>query len=157
MHICCNAINLSFMADCRRHWQVLSLIGVTMLKLNFQAKTSYDFFMFCMFFHSFLRFVMNFALYWIYQHASITAVLDFLLWFISCLRLIWHSSLTVAFKYKILLDSDAGEYGGHQRLDHNTEYFSEEYPHNYRPNSIMVSKLFGVFVCLFVGGSVCFF
>ncbi|NWZ82908.1 GLGB enzyme, partial [Poecile atricapillus] len=50
----------------------------------------------------------------------------------------WHSSLTVAFKYKILLDSDAGEYGGHQRLDHNTEYFSEEYPHNYRPNSIMV-------------------
>ncbi|XP_014109038.1 PREDICTED: 1,4-alpha-glucan-branching enzyme isoform X1 [Pseudopodoces humilis] len=40
-------------------------------------------------------------------------------------------------KYKILLDSDAGEYGGHQRLDHNTEYFSEEYPHNYRPNSIM--------------------
>ncbi|XP_038012821.1 1,4-alpha-glucan-branching enzyme isoform X4 [Motacilla alba alba] len=43
-------------------------------------------------------------------------------------------------KYKILLDSDAGEYGGHQRLDHNTEYFSEEYPHNYRPNSIMSSS-----------------
>lgn len=59
-----------------------------------------------------------------------------------------QSSLTVAFKYKILLDSDAGEYGGHQRLDHNTEYFSEEFPHNYRPNSIMVSALFGsLFVC----------
>ncbi|KAK2529847.1 Gbe1 [Columba livia] len=41
-------------------------------------------------------------------------------------------------KYKILLDSDAAEYGGHQRLDHSTEYFSEEYPHNYRPNSLMV-------------------
>lgn len=41
-------------------------------------------------------------------------------------------------KYKILMDSDASEYGGHQRLDHNTEYFSEEYPHNYRPNSVMV-------------------
>nr|XP_027305124.1 1,4-alpha-glucan-branching enzyme isoform X1 [Anas platyrhynchos] len=40
-------------------------------------------------------------------------------------------------KYKILLDSDASEYGGHQRLDHNTEYFSEEYPHNYRHNSLM--------------------
>ncbi|XP_009989617.1 PREDICTED: 1,4-alpha-glucan-branching enzyme-like [Tauraco erythrolophus] len=39
--------------------------------------------------------------------------------------------------YKILLDSDAEEYGGHQRLDHSTEYFSEEYPHNYRPNSLM--------------------
>ncbi|XP_064583009.1 1,4-alpha-glucan-branching enzyme isoform X1 [Zonotrichia leucophrys gambelii] len=43
-------------------------------------------------------------------------------------------------KYKILLDSDAGEYGGHQRLDHRTEYFSEQYPHNYRPNSIMSSS-----------------
>ncbi|GAB0177915.1 mitochondrial enolase superfamily member 1 [Grus japonensis] len=40
--------------------------------------------------------------------------------------------------YKILLDSDAAEYGGHQRLDHSTEHFSEEYPHNYRPNSLMV-------------------
>ncbi|PKK32399.1 glucan (1,4-alpha-), branching enzyme 1 [Columba livia] len=43
-------------------------------------------------------------------------------------------------KYKILLDSDAAEYGGHQRLDHSTEYFSEEYPHNYRPNSLMQSN-----------------
>lgn len=40
------------------------------------------------------------------------------------------------------MDSDASEYGGHQRLDHNTEYFSEEYPHNYRPNSVMVRKMF---------------
>ncbi|XP_069641490.1 1,4-alpha-glucan-branching enzyme isoform X4 [Haliaeetus albicilla] len=44
-------------------------------------------------------------------------------------------------KYQILLDSDAAEYGGHQRLDHSTEYFSEEYPHNYRPNSLMQSNL----------------
>ncbi|KAK1207031.1 GLGB enzyme, partial [Pygoscelis papua] len=51
---------------------------------------------------------------------------------------IWHSSLIVIFKYKILLDSDAAEYGGHQRLDHSAEYFSEEYPHNDRPNSLMV-------------------
>ncbi|NWQ79148.1 GLGB enzyme, partial [Columbina picui] len=51
---------------------------------------------------------------------------------------IWHSSLTVIFKYNILLDSDAEEYGGHQRLNHSTEYFTDEYPHNYRPNSLMV-------------------
>ncbi|KAF1493852.1 1,4-alpha-glucan-branching enzyme, partial [Eudyptula minor novaehollandiae] len=48
------------------------------------------------------------------------------------------NSLIVIFKYKILLDSDAAEYGGHQRLDHSAEYFSEEYPHNDRPNSLMV-------------------
>lgn len=73
---------------------------------------------------------------------SVAAVLGFLLWFISHLTVIWHGSLIVIFKYQILLDSDAAEYGGHQRLDHSTEYFSEEYPHNYRPNSLMVSKIF---------------
>ncbi|XP_043365569.1 1,4-alpha-glucan-branching enzyme isoform X3 [Dermochelys coriacea] len=41
-------------------------------------------------------------------------------------------------KYKIVLDSDAPEYGGHQRLDHNTEYFTEKYSHNYRSNSLLV-------------------
>ncbi|XP_075765816.1 1,4-alpha-glucan-branching enzyme isoform X3 [Pelodiscus sinensis] len=41
-------------------------------------------------------------------------------------------------KYKIVLDSDAPDYGGHQRLDHNTEFFTEKYSHNYRPNSILV-------------------
>nr|XP_048724837.1 1,4-alpha-glucan-branching enzyme isoform X1 [Caretta caretta] len=41
-------------------------------------------------------------------------------------------------KYKIVLDSDAPEYGGHQRLDHNTEYFTEQYTHNYRSNSLLV-------------------
>uniref|UniRef100_A0A8C8RCE2 1,4-alpha-glucan-branching enzyme n=1 Tax=Pelusios castaneus TaxID=367368 RepID=A0A8C8RCE2_9SAUR len=41
-------------------------------------------------------------------------------------------------KYKIVLDSDAPEYGGHQRLDHDTEYFTEQYSHNYRLNSLLV-------------------
>ncbi|XP_026508410.1 1,4-alpha-glucan-branching enzyme [Terrapene carolina triunguis] len=41
-------------------------------------------------------------------------------------------------KYKIALDSDAPEYGGHQRLDHNTEYFTEQYSHNFRSNSLLV-------------------
>uniref|UniRef100_A0A9L0JKT2 1,4-alpha-glucan branching enzyme n=1 Tax=Equus asinus TaxID=9793 RepID=A0A9L0JKT2_EQUAS len=42
--------------------------------------------------------------------------------------------------FKIVLDSDAAEYGGHQRLDHNTDFFSEPYEHNERPSSLLVSK-----------------
>ncbi|KAK3561176.1 hypothetical protein QTP86_028364, partial [Hemibagrus guttatus] len=41
-------------------------------------------------------------------------------------------------KYKIKLDSDEVQYGGHGRLDHSTEFFSEPVPHNDRPNSMQV-------------------
>lgn len=41
-------------------------------------------------------------------------------------------------KFKIVLDSDAPEYGGHQRLDHNTDYFTEAFEHNGRPYSLLV-------------------
>ncbi|KAJ8391454.1 hypothetical protein AAFF_G00089280 [Aldrovandia affinis] len=41
-------------------------------------------------------------------------------------------------KYKIKLDSDEVQFGGHGRLDHNTEFFSEPIPLNERPNSVMV-------------------
>ncbi|ERE74719.1 1,4-alpha-glucan-branching enzyme [Cricetulus griseus] len=40
--------------------------------------------------------------------------------------------------FKIALDSDAAEYGGHQRLDHNTDYFAEAFEHNGRPYSLLV-------------------
>uniref|UniRef100_A0A8C5XUZ0 1,4-alpha-glucan-branching enzyme n=1 Tax=Microcebus murinus TaxID=30608 RepID=A0A8C5XUZ0_MICMU len=40
--------------------------------------------------------------------------------------------------FKIVLDSDAAEYGGHQRLDHNTDFFSEAFEHNGRPHSLLV-------------------
>ncbi|XP_070606357.1 1,4-alpha-glucan-branching enzyme isoform X1 [Erythrolamprus reginae] len=40
-------------------------------------------------------------------------------------------------KYKIALDSDAPEYGGHNRLDHATDFFSQQYSHNHRSNSIL--------------------
>ncbi|KFM73565.1 1,4-alpha-glucan-branching enzyme, partial [Stegodyphus mimosarum] len=41
-------------------------------------------------------------------------------------------------KYKIVLDSDAEEFGGHKRLDHNTDFFT--FPEHYsgRQNSMMV-------------------
>ncbi|XP_019379444.1 PREDICTED: 1,4-alpha-glucan-branching enzyme, partial [Gavialis gangeticus] len=49
----------------------------------------------------------------------------------------YRVGVETAGKYKIVLDSDAPEYGGHQRLDHGTEYFTEQYPHNYQPNSLL--------------------
>ncbi|KAM9088092.1 1,4-alpha-glucan-branching enzyme isoform 2-T2 [Megaptera novaeangliae] len=45
---------------------------------------------------------------------------------------------TVPGKYKIVLDSDAAEYGGHQRLDHNTDFFSKPFEHNNHPYSLLV-------------------
>ncbi|XP_018431642.1 PREDICTED: 1,4-alpha-glucan-branching enzyme [Nanorana parkeri] len=42
------------------------------------------------------------------------------------------------FKYMIALDTDASEYGGHQRINHKTEFFSENIPYNNRSNSLLV-------------------
>ncbi|XP_007901760.1 1,4-alpha-glucan-branching enzyme isoform X2 [Callorhinchus milii] len=41
-------------------------------------------------------------------------------------------------KYKIVLDTDASEFGGHTRLDNKTEFFTESMPHNNRASSVMV-------------------
>nr|XP_015197484.1 PREDICTED: 1,4-alpha-glucan-branching enzyme isoform X2 [Lepisosteus oculatus] len=41
-------------------------------------------------------------------------------------------------KYKIKLDSDMAQYGGHQRLDHNTDFLTEPVPFNNRQNSLLV-------------------
>uniref|UniRef100_A0A2K5CGA1 1,4-alpha-glucan-branching enzyme n=1 Tax=Aotus nancymaae TaxID=37293 RepID=A0A2K5CGA1_AOTNA len=45
---------------------------------------------------------------------------------------------TAFYTFKIVLDSDAAEYGGHQRLDHSTDFFSEAFEHNGRPCSLLV-------------------
>lgn len=41
-------------------------------------------------------------------------------------------------KYKMVLDTDAEEFGGHKRLDHNVEFFTKPDAFNDRPNSLMV-------------------
>ncbi|XP_074155887.1 1,4-alpha-glucan-branching enzyme [Sminthopsis crassicaudata] len=41
-------------------------------------------------------------------------------------------------KFKIVLDTDEKKYGGHQRLDHNTDFISESFEHNGRPYSLLV-------------------
>ncbi|KAF7700169.1 1,4-alpha-glucan-branching enzyme [Silurus meridionalis] len=41
-------------------------------------------------------------------------------------------------KYKIKLDSDEVQYGGHGRLDHNTDFFTVPGTYNERPNSMQV-------------------
>ena len=41
-------------------------------------------------------------------------------------------------KYKVVLDSDAKEFGGHQRLDDLQVYFTSDEPWNHRKNSMQV-------------------
>ncbi|XP_034723555.1 1,4-alpha-glucan-branching enzyme [Etheostoma cragini] len=50
----------------------------------------------------------------------------------------YRVAVDVPGKYKIKLDSDEALYGGHGRLDHNTEFFTEAQPFNGRPNSMKV-------------------
>ncbi|XP_059506063.1 1,4-alpha-glucan-branching enzyme isoform X2 [Stegostoma tigrinum] len=40
-------------------------------------------------------------------------------------------------KYKIVLDTDSTDYGGHGRLNHNTEFFTDAQIQNNRPNSML--------------------
>ncbi|NP_001088368.1 glucan (1,4-alpha-), branching enzyme 1 S homeolog [Xenopus laevis] len=41
-------------------------------------------------------------------------------------------------KYMIALDTDSSEYGGHQRINHKTEFFAEDAPYNSCSHSILV-------------------
>ncbi|XP_057375740.1 1,4-alpha-glucan-branching enzyme-like [Daphnia carinata] len=50
----------------------------------------------------------------------------------------YRVGVPVAGKYRVVLDSDDHECGGHGRLDHNTNYFSFEEPFGGRPYSTMV-------------------
>ncbi|KAK2846716.1 hypothetical protein Q5P01_009715 [Channa striata] len=50
----------------------------------------------------------------------------------------YRVAVEVPGKYKIKLDSDGHQYGGHGRLDHNTEFFTEPQPFNGRSNSMRV-------------------
>jgi len=47
-------------------------------------------------------------------------------------------SLTLK-SYKIVLDSDAGEFGGHKRIDHNTEFVTFAEGWDNRMNHMFVS------------------
>uniref|UniRef100_A0A4W6C238 1,4-alpha-glucan branching enzyme n=1 Tax=Lates calcarifer TaxID=8187 RepID=A0A4W6C238_LATCA len=51
----------------------------------------------------------------------------------------YRVAVEVPGKYKIKLDSDEVLYGGHGRLDHNTEFFTELQPFNGRSNSMKVN------------------
>lgn len=42
-------------------------------------------------------------------------------------------------KYKIVLDTDDEEFGGHKLIDHNTEFHTQNENFNNRPCSLMVS------------------
>lgn len=51
----------------------------------------------------------------------------------------FYALTSILIRYKIKLDSDDERYGGHGRLDHNTEFFTEPNPFNGRPNSMQVN------------------
>uniref|UniRef100_A0A672ZG81 1,4-alpha-glucan branching enzyme n=1 Tax=Sphaeramia orbicularis TaxID=375764 RepID=A0A672ZG81_9TELE len=53
----------------------------------------------------------------------------------------YRIAVEVPGKYKIKLDSDEVLYGGHGRLDHNTEFFTERQPFNGRSNSMRVNTV----------------
>lgn len=44
-------------------------------------------------------------------------------------------------KYKIVLDTDAEEFGGHKLLDHNTDFLTKNEGFNSRPHCVMVRNL----------------
>merc|ERR1719468_56184 len=41
-------------------------------------------------------------------------------------------------KYKIIMDTDCEEFGGHSRLDHSTEFFSSNDGFDGRPHSLQI-------------------
>ena len=43
-------------------------------------------------------------------------------------------------RYKIVLDTDAPQYGGHSRLDHSTEFFTDSEAWDNRYNHLLVSN-----------------
>jgi len=49
--------------------------------------------------------------------------------------------LTSLVRYKIALQTDAAEFGGHKRLDPNCEYSVDSQPWHDRPFSVLVSLL----------------
>lgn len=59
-------------------------------------------------------------------------------------KCVFHQQVGVGVsgKYKIVLDSDAEEFGGHKLIDHSTDYFTSNEAFNNRPHSLMVSVLY---------------
>ena len=41
-------------------------------------------------------------------------------------------------KYKVVLDSDEKRFGGQARIDHNVEYFTQDFKHCNRDNSLLI-------------------
>ena len=58
-------------------------------------------------------------------------------------RMTWSRFLTKDYRYRIVLETDSAEYGGHKRLDPNCEYFVDSQPWHDRPFSLLVSSLCG--------------
>ena len=54
----------------------------------------------------------------------------------------YRIAVPTAGKYRVVLDSDDKKFGGHGRLDHNTDFFSLDEPFGGRPHSLMVIRTY---------------
>ena len=60
---------------------------------------------------------------------------------------IYYKSLIQIFRYKLVLDSDAEEFGGHKRVQPGCEYVVDEMNYNDRPFSTLVRRPYTTNVC----------
>ena len=49
----------------------------------------------------------------------------------------------MGYRYRLVLETDSAEYGGHRRLDPNCEYSVDSQPWHERPFSLLVSLFLG--------------
>ena len=55
------------------------------------------------------------------------------------IHLLWTLRQIVLYRYKLVLDSDAEQYGGHKRLDSSVDFYTTNEPWDNRRCSLMVS------------------
>lgn len=81
----------------------------------------------------------------LHTKASLIKPFSFFSFCLSCLisyNLLSHRFCALtsnSIRYRIKLDSDDVQYGGHGRLDHHTDFFTEPKPFNGRANSMQVN------------------
>lgn len=81
--------------------------------------------------------------------ALLTTELEYLLlvWLLKIQRKFMWIWLHFIGKYKIILDSDNKDFGGHERITQYTDYFTQDVPAHNCPQSLQVSSLFLSHTC----------
>lgn len=83
------------------------------------------------------REVMNETFWWVKHNNFDDLSLLSYIYYLPPLRM--YSLIEISQRYKIQLNSDEAQYGGHGRIQQDTEFFSEPLAFKNRPNSFLVS------------------